>query len=186
MVYNKWHKTKDGRPVLVRNAVAADAEIVHKLNVQSYLDSPFLSMGPDDDWDDDSEGTRSYIEDLLPTEREAFLVAEIDSQIIADAHLDGCGDRKKMLHRCDISLGVQKDFRNQGVGHCLMEALIALAQKAGYEQIELNVIEDNLPGVFLYQSYGFQRTGKIPHAYKYPNGSYGDFLTMILFLQDEE
>ena len=182
MEFRKLYTDKNNRSVLVRNAVPEDAEMVHALCNQNYIDSPFLSKGADDYLDENSTDTCLYIKDLLLAEREAFLVAEINGLIIADAHLDGCGDRKKMQHRCGISLGVAKAFRDQGIGHCLMEALIELANKAGYEQIELNVIADNLLGVSLYQSYGFQETGILPHAYKYSDNSYGDFLIMVHFL----
>jgi len=163
--------------------VSDDAYAVTELDNQILLDSPFLSRGPGDE-EDDVEGTLSYIVDLLSAPREAFLVALIDGKIIGSAHLDGCGSRKKMLHRCEIALGVQKNYRNKGVGHCLMDALLYLARDAGYEQVELNVIEDNVLGVSLYKSFGFQTTGKIPHAYKYSDSSYGDYLVMILYFQN--
>lgn len=181
MKYSKDYVTKLGSFVLVRNAVAQDAYAVTDISNQNYLDSPFLSKGAEDSGDN-TEGTLSYIEDLLDAEREAFLVAEIDNQVVGFGHLDGCGTRKKVLHRCEIAMGIKKDFRNQGVGHCLMDALISLAKTADYEQIELNVIEDNTLGVSLYKSHGFEVTGKIPHAYKYANGSYGDYLLMVRYL----
>ncbi len=155
MEYNKIFKTKDNKLVSVRNAVVDDAAAVTELCNKNYLNSPFLSKGPEDPGDS-LEGTSSYIEDLLPEKREAFLVALIDDRVIGFAHLDGCGSRRKMLHRCEIALGVDIAFRNQGVGHCLMEALLTLAKEAAYEQVELNVIEDNVYAVSLYKSCGFE------------------------------
>ena len=181
MEYNKQFVTKDGKPVSVRNAVVSDAAAVTELSNKNYLNSPFLSKGPKDPGDS-IEGTASYIEDLLPEKREAFLVALIDDRVVGFAHLDGCGARRKMLHRCEIALGVDIAFRNQGVGHCLMEALLTLAKEAAYEQVELNVIEDNVLGVSLYKSCGFETTGKIPRAFKYDDGSYGNYLQMVCML----
>lgn len=178
MKYSKQYTTKDDKLVLVRNAVTSDAEAVTNISNKNYVNSPFLSRGPEDPGDS-IDGTASYIEDLLPAEREAFLVAVIDDQIVGFAHLDGCGTRRKMLHRSEVALGVDIAFRNQGVGHCLMKALLTLAQEAAYEQVELTVIEDNVLGVSLYKSCGFETTGKLPHAYKYGDGSYGDFLQMV-------
>ncbi len=63
-----------------------------------------------------------------------------------------------------------------------MDALLALAKEADYEQAELNVIEDNVSGVCLYKSHGFEVTGRNPHAYKYSDGSYGDYLFMAHYL----
>ena len=182
MEYNKRFKTKDNRLVLVRNAVVNDAVAVTELSNNNYLNSPFLSKGPEDPGDS-IEGISSYIEDLLPEKREAFLVALIDDRVVGFAHLDGCGSRRKMLHRCEIALGVDIAFRNQGVGHCLMEALLTLAKEAAYEQVELNVIEDNVYAVSLYKSCGFEVTGKLPHAFKYDDESYGDYLQMVCNLE---
>ena len=181
MKYSKNYTTKTGCSVLVRNAVSLDADAVTNLSNQNYQDSPFLSKGSDDP-SDNIEGTFSYIEDLLEEKREAFLVAVVDNQIVGFAHLDSCSPRKKMLHRCEIAMGVKKDYRNKGVGHCLMDALLSLAKDADYEQVELNVIEDNVIGVSLYKSHGFKVTGSNPHAYKYPNGKYGDYLFMVRYL----
>lgn len=175
------YTAKTGYRVLVRNATAHDAYAVTNLSNQNYLDCPFLSRGAEDPGDN-TEGTLSYIEDLLDAERKAFLVAEIDNQVVGFGHLDSCGIRKKMLHRCEIDMSIKKDFRNHGVGHCLMDTLISLAKDADYEQIELNVIEDNTLGVSLYKSHGFEVTGRNPHAYKYPDGNYGDYLFMVRYL----
>ncbi len=181
MKYNKWFKTKDDKLVLVRNAVVEDAVAVTELSNNNYLNSPFLSKGLEDPGDN-VEGISSYIEDLLPEKREAFLVALINDRVVGFAHLDGCGSRRKMLHRCEIALGVDIGFRNQGVGLCLMKALLTLAKEAAYEQVELNVIEDNVLGVSLYKTCGFEATGKLPHAFKYDDGRYGDFLQMVCML----
>lgn len=63
-----------------------------------------------------------------------------------------------------------------------MDALLSLAKEVGYEQVELNVIEDDVFGVSLYKSHGFKATGRNPRAYKYPNASYGDYLFMVRYL----
>lgn len=181
MEYSKNYITKMGVKVWVRNAVALDAEAVTELSNQNYQDSPFLSKGPADPGDT-VEGTRSYIENLSGAKREAFLVAMMDGQIVGSAHLDGCGSRRKMHHRCEIAMGVKKDLRNKGVGHCLMDALLSLAKGAHYEQVECNVIENNVLGVALYKAHGFEVTGKLPHAYKYSDDSYGDYLFMVRYL----
>lgn len=38
------------------------------------------------------------------------------------------------------------------------------------------------PGVALYKSFGFEVTGTLPHAYKYPDGHYGSYLEMVRFI----
>ncbi|MBR3294404.1 MAG: GNAT family N-acetyltransferase [Oscillospiraceae bacterium] len=178
MHYSKTHFAKDGRSVLVRTALSHDAAAITAISNQCYRDSPFLSKGPEDP-EDSVAGTLAYIEDLLDAEREAFLVAVTGDQIVGFAHLDGCGTKKKTKHRCEFALSIQQGFRGQGIGRCLVDSLISLAADAGYEQIELNVIEANTPGVSLYQSCGFQTSGRLPHAFKYPNGDYGDYLIMV-------
>ena len=62
MEYNKRFKTKDNRLVLVRNAVVNDSVAVTELSNNNYLNSPFLSKGPEDPGDS-IEGISSYIGD---------------------------------------------------------------------------------------------------------------------------
>ena len=59
-----------------------------------------------------------------------------------------------------------------------MEYALELAEKMGYEQMELGVVEGNDRAKALYERFGFEVTGKTPRAMKYDDGSYKDEYAM--------
>lgn len=54
------------------------------------------------------------------------------------------------------AMGIVTDARNSGAGSWMMEKLIVEARARGEKEIFLEVIEQNLPAVHLYQKFGFE------------------------------
>jgi len=181
MIFSRQFITKNGKTVVIRNAVCEDASSITDVSNQVIRETPYLSR-TEKDTPDTEENTRDYVDDCFSSEREAFLIAELDGKIVGFAHLDGNGSRVKYLHRCSIDLSILKQFCSIGIGKAMMQSLIELALKSDYEQIELNVIENNINAVRLYKSLGFDVYGRKPHAMKFTDGTYGDFLFMVKFL----
>lgn len=63
-----------------------------------------------------------------------------------------------------------------------MERGIDFAKKAGFEQLELGVFADNDRALCLYKKMGFEEIGRIPRAFRLPDGSYIDEITMVKML----
>ncbi|TWD84136.1 L-amino acid N-acyltransferase YncA [Kribbella amoyensis] len=59
----------------------------------------------------------------------------------------------------ELSIGVSRDARGQGVGRALLTELIAAARSAGYERISLSVEPANR-AADLYRSLGFVEVGR--------------------------
>ena len=51
--------------------------------------------------------------------------------------------------------------RGRGVGEALIQALIAWAQREGYERLILDVGEHNSHAIALYARLGFEPTGQV-------------------------
>ena len=66
-----------------------------------------------------------------------------------------------------------------GIGTALMGELLRCAGDAGFEQMELEVVSANEAAVGLYRKFGFEATGTVPHAFRYQDGTYADFLFMV-------
>ena len=49
-----------------------------------------------------------------------------------------------------------------------------MAKQAGYEQVELEVISDNVGAIALYKKLGFEKYGSFPNNMKYQDGKYAD------------
>jgi ribosomal protein S18 acetylase RimI-like enzyme len=58
----------------------------------------------------------------------------------------------------ELTIGVRADVRGQGLGHALLQTLIALAQSQGYAALSLSVDRNN-PALHLYERFGFRDAG---------------------------
>ena len=61
----------------------------------------------------------------------------------------------------------------------MLETVLDIAEKTGYEQAELEVIADNKSAIALYEKLGFKIYGTFPDNMKYPDGSYVDAYWMM-------
>ena len=181
MQINKKSILKNGKQIIIRNAIESDAKIVTDISNTVIKETRFLSRTPEDKVER-VEDTCEYIIDCLDSPNESFLVAEYEDKIVGFAHLDSNGYRIKYRHRSSIALSILKDYWGLGIGGRLMITLIEQAKTAGYEQIELSVIEENTSAVNMYQSFGFEIYGREPHAMKFSENEYGDYLSMVKFL----
>ena len=59
-----------------------------------------------------------------------------------------------------LTLAVRPDFRRRGAGRALVAAAAEAAEIAGAKVLFLEVAEDNLTAVALYESCGFRPTGR--------------------------
>lgn len=64
-----------------------------------------------------------------------------------------------------LTLAVSPAFRRQGIARNLVTGFLDTAGKAGASKAFLEVAEDNISAIRLYQSTGWQTTGKRPRYY---------------------
>ena len=73
---------------------------------------------------------------------------------------------KKFAHQCLITIIVDKEYRNKGIGTALIEKLFALGKEEfGLELLHLEVYETN-PAINLYKRLGFVEFGLHPKFIK--------------------
>lgn len=63
------------------------------------------------------------------------------------------------------NIAVRKDLRNKGYGKFLLNHLICAAIESGAKRMTLEVAEDNLPALRLYENSGFTSSGIRPRYY---------------------
>ncbi len=94
-----------------------------------------------------------------------YLVAISDNEILGFAGI------KAFLEEADImNIVVKKSYRNQGIGTLLLENLIQLAISLDLTSITLEVNEENLSAIHLYQKFGFNQIGIRKNYYQNKNG----------------
>ena len=95
--------------------------------------------------------------------------------------------RKKLegfTHAAALGMGVQKDYRGQGIGERLALAALQRAREVGLERVELDVYASNGPAIGLYEKLGFVVEGVHRRARKL-DGQYDDLISMALLYGDQ-
>ena len=117
--------------------------------------------------------------------RSLMLGAFLEGTLIGVGSLMPVANPDRVRHRAELGVTVLKAYWHRGVGGEMLRALIAAAQGAGLEQLELEVVSTNERAIRLYTRCGFERYGLLPRAFKYREGGYADLLLMRLALHGE-
>lgn len=105
-----------------------------------------------------------------------WYVAEDNGKVIGLGILMNHGNLRKK-HVGVITLMVNSDYQNKGVGSLLMDKLINLSESLNIIRLELCVFRDNYKAINLYKKFGFKEEGiKVKSALK--NGEYIDEVMM--------
>ncbi|SQC08054.1 GNAT family acetyltransferase [Clostridium perfringens] len=105
-----------------------------------------------------------------------WYVAEENGKVIVLGILMNHGNLRKK-HVGVITLMVNSDYQNKGIGSLLMDKLINLSESLNIIRLELCVFRDNYKAINLYKKFGFKEEGiKIKSALK--NGEYVDEIIM--------
>ena len=70
------------------------------------------------------------------------------------------------------------------IGAALTGACIDCAKKAGFRQLELEVVGENETAVRLYKKYGFMEYGRNPRGFLTRDGRWQELVLMRLELED--
>lgn len=101
-----------------------------------------------------------------------YLVAKLHNEIVGFAGI------KIVLDSADImNIVIKKDNRNCGIGYLLLIELLSIAKQKNINTITLEVNENNLPAIHLYEKLGFK---KIAERKKYYQNTYDAFIMQII------
>ena len=169
---------KSGKTCVIRRAEEADAQRLLRYQKESSGETPYLIAGPEDiDWTAEEQAER--IKRWNAARDKLRLLAEVDGELAGVAIVYRTGAQSRLRHRCSVDITLYQRFCGMGIGTLLLGELLDAAKAAEYEQAELDVASANDPAIALYRKLGFGTVGTIPHAVKYRDGSYADFLLMV-------
>ncbi len=108
-----------------------------------------------------------------------FLAFNASDQVIG--HVDLKGDALKTgLHRCELGIGIEQEYRGTGLGKRLMLAAIEFARDVdSLSWIDLRVFAHNAAARSLYQSVGFHEVGTVTDRFRI-DGERIDDISMVL------
>lgn len=92
-----------------------------------------------------------------------WLVAEVDGVVAGYVGSQTVLDASDMMN-----LAVSPDYRRQGIGQALVNALVEHLQQNKVIALLLEVRVSNTPAIALYESLGFEQVGRRPKYYHNP------------------
>ena len=181
MKYHKKITLKDGRECCLRNATEKDGAAVLENFLLTHEQTDFLLSYPDE-----NTKTVELEAEFLKSRTESFdeieILAEIDGKVVGLAGIGCMGRLFKLNHRAEFGVSVDKNYWRLGIGRALTEACIECARKAGYVQVELDVIADNEHAISLYKSIGFVEYGRNPKGFRSRFSGFQELILMRLEL----
>lgn len=181
MQYSQTIALKGGRECRLRNGVESDGAAALKHFQLTHGETDYLLTYPDETcFDAAQEG--DFLKKKTESAREVELLAIVDEKVVGMAGIEARGNVYKLRHRAEFGISVERAYWNQGVGRAMTRACIECAKRAGYLQLELEVVCENRAAIALYESVGFQTYGRNPMAFRSRSGIWQETLLMRLEL----
>jgi RimJ/RimL family protein N-acetyltransferase len=160
--------TKSDKQIKIRLAKVADAQAILNLK-RGYIENTTTLPLTLDEYPNDIKKEAKLIKNYEESENSIFLVAEYEGQLIGNIDLTG-NKRKKMFHTAMIGMGINENWRNQGLGKILIKNTLDWAKNhSKIEIVWLDVYSSNSLGVHLYKNMGFIVNGIIKGFFKEGN-----------------
>lgn len=171
---------RDGRQALLRSLEPEDAPAMRDYLRITAGETPFLLREPDE-VPPTLEEEQQYHAAILAHPVNFMLGAFVDGELAGTTSVRRVIERRKCAHRGTLGICLYKAFWGLGLGTAMMEAALAAAWEAGFEQVELEVYADNVRAIQLYEKMGFQAVGTLPNAYRLSDKTYRNEVKMVRF-----
>jgi RimJ/RimL family protein N-acetyltransferase len=143
--------------VTIREATEDDAELLHDF-MERHLSERLPVL-----WQRDEPPTveqeREFVRGVRDVPGSVVLIATTGPRAVGI--LDFHRERRPQAAHCGrLGMSVAKEYRGQGVGRRLLNELMVRAHDNGIERVELEVLENNVPAIRLYEHIGFREEGR--------------------------
>lgn len=181
MKYSQQITLKNGSIAVLRNGVEADGSAVLENFNQTHAQTDYLLSYPDENsFDAEQEGR--FLEQKTASANEIEIIALVDGKVAGTAGIEAVGAKYKVRHRAEFGISVLKEYWGLGIGRALTQACIKCAKEAGYAQLELTVVAENVRAIALYQKEGFVEYGRNPKGFNSRISGYQEVVYMLLEL----
>ena len=165
MEYNSTVTLKDGRTCILRNGTASDGQAVLDVFNLTHEQTDYLLTYPGEH-SFTAQQEAAFLQEKTDRADEIELLAELDGKVVGCAGISCIGRKEKIRHRAEFGISVDKSYWGLGIGRALTKACIECAKKAGYVQLELEVVAENKSALALYESVGFVAYGRNPKGFR--------------------
>lgn len=164
MKYSKKVILKNGMECYLRNAIESDGQLVLDNFRLTHTETDYLLTYPDEN-NFDATRESQFLKEKTESENEIEIIAIVDGTVIGTAGIETVGTKYKLRHRAEFGISVLKEFWGLGIGQALMTSCIECAKAAGYSQLELNVVAENIRALSMYKKAGFVEYGRNPKGF---------------------
>jgi len=181
MKYNKVITLKNGIQCCLRNGMECDGQAVLDNFNLTHGETDFLLTYPDENYFDVMQESQ-FLNEKSESKNEIEIVAVVDNVVVGTAGIEAVGKKYKVRHRAEFGISVAKEFWGLGIGQALTIACIECAKVAGYVQLELNVVADNVRALSIYKKAGFVEYGRNPKGFNSRLAGFQEVIHMRLEL----
>lgn len=123
--------------------------IISKMTLSDFNTlSDILISDFDDFWNE------NILKSELQNPFSTYIMAKLESKIVGFAGMIDTIDQMEITN-----IVVKKDYRKNGIGNILLNKLISLAKENKKTEIILEVNENNISAIKLYEKNGFKKCG---------------------------
>lgn len=181
MQFERIITLKNGKQAQLRNGTASDGYAVFENFNETHGETDYLLSYPEENsFDAEQEGR--FLQEKSESPNEIEIIALIDGKVVGTAGIEAIGTKYKVKHRAEFGISILKEYWGLGLGKALTLACIECAKKAGYLQLELNVVADNKRAVALYSNLGFKEFGRNPKGFNSRTDGFQELIYMSLIL----
>jgi RimJ/RimL family protein N-acetyltransferase len=163
----------------IRLAEEMDAERLSNLIRDVENTAEYMLYGPGER-KYDIENKRKLISSIQAENNSAIFLAEDNNELTGYLIAKG-GGATRNVHTAYIVVGILDNFRGQGIGSRLFQALTKWAKEKELHRLELTVVTHNEAGIRLYKKQGFEVEGTKKHSLRI-NGEFADEYYMAKLL----
>ncbi|QEY21766.1 GNAT family N-acetyltransferase [Psychrobacillus sp. AK 1817] len=154
----------------VRSASQLDADQLSKVRLQIDGETQNLDREQGEAFID-KEGFKELIENDSQSDKNLFLVAEVNHQIVGFSRCEG-SDLKRFAHKVEFGVCILKEYWGLRIGTNFLKESIAWADANDIKKIALSVLHTNEKAIALYQKYGFEVEGILKNDKMLAKGEY--------------
>ncbi len=90
-----------------------------------------------------------------------ILVADLEGKVVGWAHLTNWSDRAAYSETAESSFYVKQEYRGQGFGRKLKQAIVEQGRRLGFHTLIARVAEGSNESLHLNESFGFVHVGTL-------------------------
>jgi len=169
------YKLKNGKTVILRDALVSDASCIIDYVKQALVESKNLMREPEE-WTMTIGDEEVFLRNAANSENELMVVCLDGDKIISTAGFHG-KNLVRVKHRVSLGISILKDYQGLGLGSIIMEELIRKALAMKKTKMDLEVRVDNIVAINLYKKLGFIEEGIIKRGF-FVDNKYVDLLVM--------